>query len=455
MKNRRAAALMSGMMTAVFLTGCSGSLSDSQNAAAESQSVAVGGQSMETDVQVGKESAGEKGGNETVELEYWIAGDPRRTPVYEKSVEEFMKVNPDIKVKVVEEVGDNTQIQQKLMTMISSGSAPGVVQVDTMYVKDMAKAGTIVSMSGFDGADALAGEIFDGAQEPLVVDGEIYGYPVRANSIQLVYNKKMFREAGLDPEKPPKTFDELIDYAEKLTKRDANGNVLVYGYESGMTKDPHWTAHVFSPIFWSYGGEYQNDDGSAALNTEAAIKTMEYWKTLMVDLKVSPTERIEKGFQTEKVAMVHTGEWDILSLKQDYPDVEFGFATLPVAAESVTPIIPLGGRACVMPKGVKNQEAAWKLIQWVMNDEQQMIYTSSEVGLTPKKNLLNDPWFDGNIDYKHCLEDMQYVKAKDADNILQMNTFLNDAVQNIILNGADIKQSLDEANEKYNSVLNR
>ena len=446
MKKRRAEVLIS-LITAVILAGCSGGTGGNSAATAQKETQA--------DAKTGEQSNETKKSSETVELEYWIAGDPRRTPVYEKSVEEFMKVNPDIKVKVVEEVGDNTQIQQKLMTMISSGSAPGVVQVDTMYVKDMAKAGTIVPMTGFEGARELSEEIFEGAQEPLIVDGEIYGYPIRANSIQLVYNKKMFRDAGLDPEKPPKTFEELAEYAEKLTKRDSSGNVLVYGYESGMTKDPHWTAHVFSPIFWSYGGEYQNEDGSAALNTEAAVKTLEYWKKLMVDLKVSPTERIEKGFQTEKVAMVHTGEWDILSMKQDYPDVEFGFATLPVADESVTPRIPLGGRACVMPKGVKNQEAAWKLIQWVMSDEQQMIYTSSEVGLTPKKSLLDDPWFDGNADYKHCLEDMQYVKAKDADNILQMNTFLNDAVQKVILNGADIEQALNEANDKYNSLLGK
>ena len=117
-----------------------------------------------------------------------------------------------------------------------------------MCIRD--RAGTIVPMTGFEGARELSEEIFEGAQEPLIVDGEIYGYPIRANSIQLVYNKKMFREAGLDPEKPPKTFEELAEYAEKLTKRDDNGNVLVYGYESGMTKDPHWTAHVFSPIFW-------------------------------------------------------------------------------------------------------------------------------------------------------------------------------------------------------------
>lgn len=73
-------------------------------------------------------------------LEYWIAGDARRTPVYIESAGRFTEAT-GIKVNVTEEVGDNTQVQQKLLTMIASGSAPNVLQVDTMYVADMAAAG--------------------------------------------------------------------------------------------------------------------------------------------------------------------------------------------------------------------------------------------------------------------------------------------------------------------------
>lgn len=393
--------------------------------------------------------------NEVAKIEYWIAGDPRRTPVYQESVKAFMAENKNIEVTVVEEVGDNTQIQQKLMTMIASKSAPGLIHVDTMYVADMARAGTIIPLNDYAGAQELSKNIFEGAQEPLIVDGKIYGYPIRANSIQLVYNKKMFRDAGLDPLKPPTTYAQLAEYAQKLTKYDSNKNVLVYGFETGMTSDPHWTAHVFSPIFWSYGGSYQNADGSSALSSDAAVKTMQYWKSLMVDNKYSPTERIKLGFVNQQVAMVITGEWDIRMMKNDYPTLEFGYATLPTVTASAKPIIPLGGRACVIPKDVKNSDSAWKLLQWVMNDTEQMKYTSNEVGLTAKKTLLNNAWFDKNPEYKLCLNDMQYVKSKTATNILQMNTFLGNAVQEVMINGADIQKSLDAASKSYNGVLKK
>lgn len=150
--------------------------------------------------------------------------------------------------------------------------------------------------------------------EPLVVDGKTYGFPVRGNSIHLIYNKQMFRDAGLDPENPPKTLEELADAAVALTKRDADGNVEVYGFEIGMTPDAHWTLHAFSPIFWGYGGEYQLEDGSSGFGTEAGVKALEYWDMLVNELQVSPVERITNGFVSGKLAMMLDGEWNFRHL---------------------------------------------------------------------------------------------------------------------------------------------
>lgn len=388
-------------------------------------------------------------------IHYWVAVDPDRWNVYNESIKEFNKQNPDIHVVLHKEIGDNVQVQQKLLTMLAAGTPPDVIHVDTMYVEDMARAGTIVPLDQFSGASELAAHIFPGAMEPLIVDQKIYGYPIRANSIQLLYNKQMFREAGLDPALPPRTFAQMIEVAKKLTKRDSRGNVDVYGYETGMTKDPHWTAHVFSPILWSYGGSYVSQSGEAGFSGVAGVKSIDYWDTLINQHQVAPTERITSGFQTGKVAMAHTGEWDIKPYKRDFPNLDFGFYTLPVSEDGVEPVIPLGGRAVVIPKGVNNPEEAWRLIQWVMNKEEQMRYTSSEVGLTPRTDLADDPWFLSNPEYHRALLDMVYVKAKAAPHILEMNTLLSDAIQKSILLNHDPQDALDEAATKYNAILGK
>ena len=397
----------------------------------------------------GSEAAGPA---KKVSLEYWIAGDVNRTPVYQKSVDLFVAKYPNISVTMNEEVGNNQQIQQKLLTMIAAGTSPNIIHTDTMYVEDMAKAGTILPMSDFKGSKELADTIFKGAMDPLIINGKIYGYPIRANSIQLLHNKRMFREAGLDPEKPARLLSQILEQAPKLTKRDKAGNVEVFGYETGMTKDPHWTIHVFTPILWSYGGSYVGADGKAGFGGEPGLKTMAFWNKLMAQDKVSPTERVQKGFATEKLAMEITGEWSIKPYR-DFPNLDYGFNTLPVAAEGVKPLIPLGGRATVIPKGAKDLNEAWLLIQWVMNKDEQMRYTKAEVGLTPRRDLADDPWFNTNPKYKQALQDMMYVKAKACPEILQMDTILADAIQKTVLTGEPAEKTLKEAVDKYNQIL--
>jgi multiple sugar transport system substrate-binding protein len=392
-------------------------------------------------------------GASSTTLDYWIAGDVRRTPVYQASVDRFMVANPDITVNITEEVGDNAQIQQKLFTMIASGNAPDVLQVDTMYVADMAKAGIIRPLDDFDGFADVSGSVIAAEVAPLQYDGKTYGLPIRGNSIQLVYNKAMFREAGLDPENPPKTFAELVDAAVKLTKRDASGNIEVYGFETGLSTDSHWTMHVFSPIFWSYGGEYLNADGTSGFASEAGVQALELWNQLINVLKVSPADRITNGFESGKVAMILTGEWSLRPYREDYSDLEVGYATLPVAAEGVTPKIPLGGRACVIPTMSDNADDAWKLIEHVLSYDEQMTYTKAEVGLGTLTAMANDPWFDTNVNYKKALTDMQYAKAKAAPEILQMDTIVFDAIQRVILMGEDPMTALQDADAQYNELL--
>lgn len=385
-------------------------------------------------------------------LEYWIAGDPRRTPAYVESCERFTE-KTGINVNVVEEAGDNTQIQQKLLTMIASGSAPNVIQVDTMYVADMAKAGIISPLDDLPGFEEAKSELIEAEVLPSVVDGKTYGFPIRGNSIQLIYNKQMFRDAGLDPETPPKTLDELADAAVKLTKRDDDGNIDVFGFEIGMSTDAHWTLHAFSPIFWGYGGEYQLEDGSSGFGTEAGVQALSYWNKLVNELKVSPTERVQDGFVSGKIAMMLDGEWNFRTWREEYPELDYGVTTIPMPSEDVVPQIPLGGRVCVIPTMAEDKEDGFELIKHVTSYDEQMAYTKNEVGLGVRSDMLDDSWFNENENYRKVLDDMKYSKAKAATEIMQMDTIVYDAIQQVINNGSDPAEALKEADAQYNDLL--
>ncbi len=385
-------------------------------------------------------------------LEYWIAGDARRTPAYEESCARFTAAT-QLGVNVTEEVGDNTQIQQKLLTMIAAGSAPDVLQVDTMYVADMARAGIIMPLDDLPGFQEVKDALIAAEVAPLIVDGKTYGLPIRGNSIHLIYNKQMFLDAGLDPDNPPKTLDELADAAVALTKRDADGNIEVYGFEIGMNPDAHWTLHAFSPIFWGFGGEYQLPDGSSGFGTEAGVQALTYWNKLVNELKVSPVERITNGFVSGKLAMMLDGEWNFRTWREEYPELDYGVATIPMPAADVTPQIPLGGRVCVIPQMAAHKEESWQLIRHVTSYDEQMAYTMAEVGLGVRADMASNPWFEENQNYRTVLEDMRYAKPKAAVEIMQMDTIVFDAIQQVILMGADPQEALSAADEAYNELL--
>lgn len=102
----------------------------------------------------------------------------------------------------------------------------------------------------------------------------------------------------------------------------------------------------------------------------------------------------------------------------------------------MTPQIPLGGRVCVIPQMAAHKEESWQLIQHVTSYDEQMAYTMAEVGLGVRADMASNPWFEENQNYRTVLEDMQYAKPKAAVEIMQMDTIVFDAIQQVILMGA-------------------
>ena len=100
-----------------------------------------------------------------------------------------------------------------------------------------------------------------------------------------------------------------------------------------------------------------------------------------------------------------------------------------------------------------HKDESWQLIQHVISYDEQMAYTKAEVGLGVRNDMVNDPWFDTNENYRIVLQDMQYAKPKAAVEIMQMDTIVFDAIQQVILMGADPQQALADADAQYNELL--
>lgn len=262
---------------------------------------------------------------------------------------------------------------QETYTAAFAGSDPPDISymVNSFFPK-FADADALVPLSGIEGADIAADwqPLYDSAIWSLGErNGEAYGLPFLQSGISLVWNKKLFEEAGLDPETPPKTWEELREFAKKLTKED--GSQWGYGIMDNTTGE--MLNFVPVPIV-NYGGPLATDDDSEWL---AHGEGYEEGLQLQIDMiqtdKTAPPlgtfvgHDIDKAFLDGKIAMALSYGSFLQPLLKDYPDFEMGVAMPPAGPVND---LSLGGVGYwMMAEETEDKAAAWDLMQYLSSAE--------------------------------------------------------------------------------------
>jgi multiple sugar transport system substrate-binding protein len=237
---------------------------------------------------------------QTVEIEYWQYTFAQRVQAIDELIKRFEAANPGIRVKHTHVPYDDFRL--KIAAAIPAGQGPDVVQLFYGWLHDYLKAQLL---------QPLPPELFDPAEIereffPLVgqmrVDGRYYGVPTAVRSLALFWNRKLMREAGLDPAKPPQTLDELVEAARKMTKRDAAGNLLQAGIALDMSgQDHHWLREVL--IRQMGGRPYSADGRTVAYGGPAGTSAATWYTGLVTRHKVS-----QFGFLTDGVTAFRSGK---------------------------------------------------------------------------------------------------------------------------------------------------
>src|SRR6184192_4586084 len=161
---------------------------------------------------------------------WWHAMSGVNGDALNKIVNNFNASQSAIKVETVFQ-GSYDDLLSKLNTALASNAAPALVQVYDIGQRYMYDSGQVVPMQAFIDRDKFDTSDF----EPAVLNyykyqDKLQSMPFNASSSIFYYNKDAFKEVGLDPDKPPVTFSEITDAAKKLTKKDASGNTVRYGF---------------------------------------------------------------------------------------------------------------------------------------------------------------------------------------------------------------------------------
>ncbi|MBI4757950.1 MAG: ABC transporter substrate-binding protein [Chloroflexi bacterium] len=335
--------------------------------------------------------------------------DSDRGKVIKGIVDGFMKKNPNITVEIV----DTMPEKAKVVSQILAGKASNVMMMPEDWVAEFGPQNAFLDLSPYvakwpaDKKGDFYAPVFKLAQSP---DGKVqYGVNWIAHSMALIYNKGMFKAAGLDPNKPPKTWDELYDYAKKLTTPD--GKQFGWGLVGKQGHDQAWMIYTF---MWQNGGKLISDDGTKVLiNSPENLEALKFYLKLKA---VAPPEAASSGggelgtqFQSKRTAMWLMGPWAVADALTKAPDIDVGTAILPYKKNPATTI---GSGILVVPATEKTPEAAWKLIDYLTDTEPQMeilIPAAKFVFRLPvRKSLLAHKWFDENPLYKPFVQSLEY-----------------------------------------------
>jgi sn-glycerol 3-phosphate transport system substrate-binding protein len=199
--------------------------------------------------------------------------------------------------------------------------------------------------------------------------GKTWGVPFQRSTIVLYYNKEMFKAAGLDPNKPPATWAEMLEAAKKLTVKDASGKVTQHGVQIPSSGFPYW---LFQGLAIENGVAMANDAGNAVkFDDPAVIEALQYWIDLtkqgvhpsgIVDWGTTPKDFFEK-----KVAMMWTTTGNLTNVRTN-AKFDFGVAMLPAGKQRGSPTG--GGNFYIFKKATPaQQEAAFKFAKWMTQPE--------------------------------------------------------------------------------------
>lgn len=275
--------------------------------------------------------------------------------------EEYTAMNPDITVEPIF-AGDYVQTMQRTLTSSKAGNPPDLALLTSADVWTCVDEDIILPLDSFITAEGegFLNRFFPGMLEDSKVAGEFYAIPFQKSTPIFYYNKDMFREAGLDPEKAPDTWAELEKYAAALTKDGC------YGLEIPVDQ---WLMSIF---ILQNGGKINNLEGTETyLDSPEAIEAMEFILGL-VDKGYMPAKRLfgdsSSDFVAGKTAMMYNSTGS-LAFVRDSASFDWGVGYLPMGKER---IVATGGGQFVICKNISSerQNAAWDFVKWMTAPEQ-------------------------------------------------------------------------------------
>jgi multiple sugar transport system substrate-binding protein len=377
----------------------------------------------------------------------------------------------------------------KVVRALSGAASPDVVILSgSDLLRSYDDQGLVEPLDGW--IEATGVDLDDIYPAPLaqcqMQDGTTVCLPWGCDLYALFWNKDLFAAAGLDPERPPGTMGELVEYADRLTHRDEKGELVRIGFAPDFSR-----SHIglYARMF---GGSWYNDDGTAVTLSSQAMLDAATWQLQFyrrygaedVARLVSSIDRYttsrhplyagrrlscqqchrntprkkspDQGFYAGKVAMMVAGQWGVgpNGVPRIQPDPNYGVAPFPPPADhperANTAVIE--GAVAIIPAGAKNKEAGAELLAWMMSPEILAEAALINANLPTSRAAAQDPRFQQIPNFKVFTDLMVHPNATYIATTpisMELNEALREIEEELLHKEADPARLLHEAQADF------
>jgi multiple sugar transport system substrate-binding protein len=360
------------------------------------------------------------------------------TPVYLELFEEWNAANPDY--QVVSEVVGWGQCQDKVTTLAVAGTPVDIAYVGSRALKQFAMNDLIVPVPMTDEEKA---SYYNYVPDTVSFDGTQWGIPVAFSTKALFWNKDLFEAAGLDPETPPKTWDEQLAFAKQVTENtDARGfGMVAKTYDATM----HWFLH------WVYtnNGQVIDADGNIVLNSPENLEALEAFHAMVPYSEEGPTAYeqnetraiwLDGGIAMMQCSVSCAG-------RGTEAGINWGVAPLPLGPNAKGPGTLLITDSLAVFKGTGQEDKVIEFGKFLTSPENQLAYELSEGGLTPLRPSAEvDALVAETPHWKPFIDGIEFGGPEPllTDYIGLQNTMI-EMVQSVVTDAATPAEALERA----------
>lgn len=375
--------------------------------------------------------------DEVITITFWHTYGDQETPILDDVlIPMFEAANPDIEVEAVRQSGD---FNQMVVTALGTGVVPDVARVDITKTSAYAKLGGIVPMDEIEGFSALKDAVLEGPLSTSIWNGHYYGLPLNTNCKAAVINLEQMKALGF--EGAPKTMEEFIDACKEKAPGEFKLNVSGVG---------DWDLY---PYFWLFGGVL-TDQGftkaSGYLDSEASVNAIKTMLQLHADgvftiRDVDGTADAWDGINSQ-YAMFFEGPW--------YPFSDTIVPALIPAYNGISASV-VGGENIVIFSGCKNQEAAFRFVQFMLSEAAQLELL--KVGVIPTlKSLVENEAVTQDAKWSVYMKQLESAQSRiPTPNASTVEQLWSDAMNMIFLEGADVQETLMNTAKEIDRELSK